>query len=95
MPGIHAERPLKISIGEFPSFRCQFGECLTGSDRGGTFTDCVCRVQGQEDIVVKILSVDTRNYPDAPTEAIRRVLERFYATPIPRGTELDLKDVGG
>ncbi|KAL2786774.1 Hydantoinase B/oxoprolinase-domain-containing protein [Aspergillus keveii] len=76
MPGIHAERPLKISI-----------------DRGGTFTDCVCRVQGQDDIVVKILSVDTRNYPDAPTEAIRHVLEKFYGTPIPRGTALDLKDV--
>ncbi|KAL2814029.1 Hydantoinase B/oxoprolinase-domain-containing protein [Aspergillus granulosus] len=76
MPGIHVERPLKISI-----------------DRGGTFTDCVCRVIGQDDIVVKILSVDTRNYPDAPTEAIRRVLEQYYGTTIPRGTELDLKDV--
>ncbi|KAL3481116.1 Hydantoinase B/oxoprolinase-domain-containing protein [Aspergillus californicus] len=62
-------------------------------DRGGTFTDCVCRVAGQADIVVKILSVDTRNYPDAPTEAIRRVLENYYRTSIPRGTELDLKDV--
>ncbi|KAL4819976.1 Hydantoinase B/oxoprolinase-domain-containing protein [Aspergillus spinulosporus] len=62
-------------------------------DRGGTFTDCVCRVAGQDDIVVKILSVDTKNYPDAPTEAIRRVLETYYGTQIPRGAELDLRDV--
>ncbi|KAL4891640.1 Hydantoinase B/oxoprolinase-domain-containing protein [Aspergillus ambiguus] len=76
MPGIHVERPLKISI-----------------DRGGTFTDCICRVAGKDDIVVKILSVDTRNYPDAPTEAIRRVLEKYYGVQIARGSELDLKDV--
>ncbi|POR31119.1 Hydantoinase [Tolypocladium paradoxum] len=62
-------------------------------DRGGTFTDCIARVRGQEDIVIKILSVDPRNYNDAPTEAIRQVLERFYGKEIPRGTDLDLKDV--
>lgn len=64
------------------------------SDRGGTFTDCVAIITGQEDIVIKILSVDPRNYPDAPTEAIRLVLERFYGKAIPRGAKLDLKDVG-
>lgn len=42
----------------------------------------------------KILSVDNKNYPDAPTEAIRRVLEKYYGQPIPRGTTLDLRDVG-
>ncbi|KAL1863104.1 hypothetical protein Daus18300_008096 [Diaporthe australafricana] len=62
-------------------------------DRGGTFTDCVAGITGQEDIVIKILSVDPRNYPDAPTEAIRQVLERFYGKAIPRGASLDLKDV--
>ncbi|KAE8552313.1 hypothetical protein EYB25_006207 [Talaromyces marneffei] len=62
-------------------------------DRGGTFTDCVCKVTGQDDIVIKILSVDTKNYPDAPTEAIRRVFEKYHGRPVPRGTELDLKDV--
>ncbi|KAJ5106286.1 hypothetical protein N7456_002961 [Penicillium angulare] len=62
-------------------------------DRGGTFTDCVCKVSGQDDIVVKILSVDNKNYPDAPTEAVRRVLEKYYTQSIPRGTQLDLKDV--
>lgn len=44
--------------------------------------------------MIKILSVDPRNYSDAPTEAIRLVLERFYGKAIPRGAELDLKDVG-
>lgn len=52
-------------------------------------------ITGQDDIVIKILSVDPRNYPDAPTEAIRLVLERFYGKAIPRGAKLDLKDVGG
>lgn len=43
---------------------------------------------------MKILSVDPNNYDDAPTEAIRLVLEAFHGRPIPRGTELDLGDVG-
>jgi len=47
-----------------------------------------------EDILVKILSVDPKNYDDAPTEAIRRVLEIYHKTTIPRGSELDLTDVG-
>ncbi|GLA09728.1 hypothetical protein AnigIFM60653_000669 [Aspergillus niger] len=62
-------------------------------DRGGTFTDCICQVVDGPDIVAKILSVDPKNYADAPTEAIRRVLEQYYGSPIPRGTELDLRDV--
>ncbi|OQE46967.1 hypothetical protein PENCOP_c001G06821 [Penicillium coprophilum] len=62
-------------------------------DRGGTFTDCICKVIDGDDILVKILSVDPKNYADAPTEAIRRVLEIHYKTSIPRGSELDLKDV--
>ncbi|KAF4126659.1 Hydantoinase B/oxoprolinase [Geosmithia morbida] len=62
-------------------------------DRGGTFTDCIARVDGREDIIIKILSVDPRNYPDAPTEAIRQVLERFYGHEIPRGTHLNLDHV--
>lgn len=47
-----------------------------------------------EDILVKILSVDPKNYDDAPTEAIRRVLEIYNKTTIPRGSELDLTNVG-
>ena len=63
-------------------------------DRGGTFTDCVCKVPDKDDIVVKILSVDPKNYSDAPSEAIRQVLSKYYGREIPRGTKLDLKDVG-
>lgn len=63
-------------------------------DRGGTFTDCIAQAHDRDDIVVKILSVDEKNYEDAPAEAIRQVLEIFYGRPIPRGAELDLSDVG-
>lgn len=66
---------------------------LSNSDRGGTFTDCVCRVPNGEDIVVKILSVDPNNYPDAPSEAIRKVLSQYYGREIPRGSKLNLVDV--
>lgn len=43
---------------------------------------------------MKILSVDPRNYPDAPSEAIRQVLQKYYGAEIPRGSKLDLADVG-
>lgn len=37
-------------------------------DRGGTFTDVWAAVDGQPDIVLKLLSVDPDNYADAPSE---------------------------
>lgn len=53
-------------------------------DRGGTFTDCIAFVPKHihpknepepkadfRTIVVKLLSVDPSNYPDAPREGIR------------------------
>jgi len=43
--------------------------------------------------VFKLLSVDPSNYNDAPTEGIRRVLEVFRRTEIPRNQPLDLFDV--
>lgn len=62
-------------------------------DRGGTFTDIYAeiRVSGRavESVVLKLLSVDPANYPDAPREGIRRVLERAYGCPLPRGEPLD------
>lgn len=63
-------------------------------DRGGTFTDCVAQVPNQDDIVIKLLSVDPNNYPDAPTEAIRRVLERATGKSYPKGEKISLKGVG-
>ncbi|CAI2349859.1 unnamed protein product [Caenorhabditis sp. 36 PRJEB53466] len=38
--------------------------------------------------VLKVLSVDPANYPDAPTEAMRQVLERETGRSIPRGAPL-------
>lgn len=63
-------------------------------DRGGTFTDCiafvpVCKV-GQtkpyhtETLVEKLLSEDPKNYPDAPREGIRRILEKATGITHPR-----------
>lgn len=44
-------------------------------DRGGTFTDIYARCPGGKVRVMKLLSVDPANYPDAPREGIRRILE--------------------
>ena len=45
-------------------------------DRGGTFTDVYAEVPGEPGFrVVKLLSEDPANYPDAPREGIRRILE--------------------
>ena len=49
-------------------------------DRGGTFTDIYCEVtDGDQRFVevMKLLSVDVQNYTDAPTEGIRRLLNKF------------------
>ena len=58
-------------------------------DRGGTFCDVIAKVAGRDDIIFKLLSEDPNNYPDAPTEAIRRVLETVEGRPIPTGEKLD------
>ncbi|KAI1765291.1 Hydantoinase B/oxoprolinase-domain-containing protein [Hypoxylon sp. FL1150] len=57
-------------------------------DRGGTFTDVFAAVPGQEDIVLKLLSVDPGSYDDAPAEGIRRVLETVSGKQIPRGAPI-------
>lgn len=62
-------------------------------DRGGTFTDIHAAIPNQNDLILKLLSVDPQNYDDAPTEGIRRVLEAASRTPIPRGQPLDLHGV--
>ncbi|KAI1141761.1 Hydantoinase B/oxoprolinase-domain-containing protein [Hypoxylon sp. FL0543] len=65
-------------------------------DRGGTFTDCVGIPQSgdQDDIVIKLLSVDPANYEDAPTEGIRRILEEFTGKPHPRDVKLSSDSIG-
>ena len=44
-------------------------------DRGGTFTDIWARCPSGKIVVSKLLSEDPANYPDAPIEGIRRILE--------------------
>lgn len=45
-------------------------------DRGGTFTDVWARLPDGRVRVMKLLSQDPANYPDAPREGIRRILEQ-------------------
>ncbi|KAI3326002.1 hydantoinase B/oxoprolinase [Xylariaceae sp. AK1471] len=61
-------------------------------DRGGTFTDCVGTLNG-EDIVIKLLSEDPANYDDAPLEGIRRIMSYFQKREIPRGEGLDTSEI--
>lgn len=63
-------------------------------DRGGTFCDVIAEVDGQEPIIFKLLSEDPKNYPDAPTEAIRRVLNTVQGQAIPIGEKLDGSRIG-
>jgi 5-oxoprolinase (ATP-hydrolysing) len=63
-------------------------------DRGGTFCDVIAQVEGHEPIVFKLLSEDPSNYPDAPTEAIRRILEKVEGKSIPVGQKLDGSRIG-
>jgi len=47
-------------------------------DRGGTFTDIYAEFNGKAR-VLKLLSEDPQNYPDAPREGIRRILQEVKA----------------
>ena len=59
-------------------------------DRGGTFTDVYAEVPGEPGYrVLKLLSEDPSNYPDAPREGIRRILEEVTGKPYPRDEKLD------
>lgn len=51
-------------------------------DRGGTFTDVYAQY-GDTSFTEKLLSNDPANYADAPSEGIRRLLERIYRQPVP------------
>ncbi|KAI1495579.1 Hydantoinase B/oxoprolinase-domain-containing protein [Biscogniauxia marginata] len=58
-------------------------------DRGGTFCDVIAHVAGRDPVIFKLLSEDPANYHDAPTEAVRRVLETIEGKVIPIGEKLD------
>lgn len=53
------------------------GKFAFSIDRGGTFTDVHCILPDGREIVRKLLSEDPDNYPDAPTEGIRKILAEF------------------
>lgn len=63
-------------------------------DRGGTFCDVIAYIPGRAPISFKLLSEDPSNYRDAPTEAIRRVLEMAEGKSIPVDQKLDGSRVG-
>ncbi len=57
-------------------------------DRGGTFTDIYAEIPGQPGVMVmKLLSEDPLNYPDAPREGIRRIISRV------EGRELSVEEL--
>lgn len=65
--------------------------------RGGTFTDCVGNPGSgklEDDVLIKLLSVDPQNYDDAPLEGIRRLMEKFTGKKIKRGEPLDTSEIG-
>ena len=65
-------------------------------DRGGTFTDCVGNPGSgkmEDDVVIKLLSVDPQNYDDAPLEGIRRLLAKFEGKETPRGQPIDTSKI--
>lgn len=62
-------------------------------DRGGTFCDFIARIPDQPDYIFKLLSVDTNNYADAPTEGIRKILEKAQGISIPRDQKLKLDHI--
>lgn len=47
----------------------------------------------EDDVIIKLLSVDPANYNDAPLEGIRRLLSHFTGTEIPRGEPLDTSKI--
>ncbi|KAF7185473.1 5-oxoprolinase PfmaA [Pseudocercospora fuligena] len=58
-------------------------------DRGGTFCDVIAHIPGQADFNFKLLSVDPQHYKDAPTEAIRRILEHVEGRQMSLDEKLD------
>ncbi|ELT87012.1 hypothetical protein CAPTEDRAFT_176070 [Capitella teleta] len=62
-------------------------------DRGGTFTDVWARCPDGSTRVMKLLSEDPANYPDAPREGIRRILEQETGISRPTKSPLETTDV--
>lgn len=63
-------------------------------DRGGTFCDVIAYIPERDPLTFKLLSEDPENYLDAPTEAIRRVLEIAEGRKIAQKEALDGSRIG-
>jgi 5-oxoprolinase (ATP-hydrolysing) len=48
----------------------------------------------RKETITKLLSQDPSNYPDAPTEGIRRILETVTGKTVPRGEPLPVEKIG-
>jgi len=48
----------------------------------------------RREVITKLLSQDPSNYPDAPTEGIRRILEIVTGQQVPRGVPLPTNKIG-
>jgi 5-oxoprolinase (ATP-hydrolysing) len=73
----------------------RMGDIRVSIDRGGTFCDVIATgADGNNPFIFKLLSEDPSNYPDAPTEAIRRILEKYEGKTIPVGEKLDASRIG-
>lgn len=62
-------------------------------DRGGTFTDIYARCPGGKVRVMKLLSEDPNNYPDAPREGIRRILQEETGQAFPADEKIDASKI--
>ncbi|KAA0195315.1 hypothetical protein HAZT_HAZT004715 [Hyalella azteca] len=62
-------------------------------DRGGTFTDVWALCPGGKERVLKLLSEDPKHYKDAPTEAIRRILEQETGQVMPRSCRISTERI--
>ncbi|CDW77531.1 5-oxoprolinase [Stylonychia lemnae] len=67
-------------------------------DRGGTFTDIYCDIlhakqMRLESRILKLLSVDKKNYEDAPTEGIRRIVSEVIGIEIPRQNKIPTSQI--
>ncbi|XP_018494081.2 5-oxoprolinase [Galendromus occidentalis] len=62
-------------------------------DRGGTFTDVFAKCPNGKVRVLKLLSEDPQNYPDAPTEGIRRIISEESGESMPPGQEVDASKI--
>ncbi|CAD5218803.1 unnamed protein product [Bursaphelenchus okinawaensis] len=64
-----------------------------GIDRGGTFTDVFVVYPDGENKTFKLLSEDFNNYQDAPTEAIRRILNQYTGKNVARGEKIPTEHI--